>query len=201
MLIRLKTHGPQSAAAVGKALGISGEAARQHLARLAVDDLVEARAAVSGVGRPTKMWQLTAAGHRRFPDTHGVLTVQLLESIRRKLGDSALDELIEERDAQTYRIYSKALPTRGSLAGRVAKLAEIRTREGYMCEWRQEPDGAFLLVENHCPICAAASSCQRLCQAELVLFRRILGPRVSVQRVEHIQSGDRRCSYRIARLP
>ena len=41
ILILLKTEGPQLAAAVGEALGISGEAARQQLARMAEEGLVE----------------------------------------------------------------------------------------------------------------------------------------------------------------
>ena len=40
---------------------------------------------------------------------------------------------------------------------RVARLAELRTAEGYMVECRREGDG-FVLAENHCPICAAAEA-------------------------------------------
>jgi len=29
-----------------------------------------------------------------------------------------------------------------------------------MAEFEAEPDGSFLLIENHCPICAAAKTCQ-----------------------------------------
>ncbi len=41
ILILLKTEGPQLAAAVGDALSISGEAARQQLAKMAEEGLVE----------------------------------------------------------------------------------------------------------------------------------------------------------------
>ena len=34
----------------------------------------------------------------------------------------------------------------------------------------------WLLVENHCPICAAAQVCQGLCDGELALFKAALGP-------------------------
>ena len=65
-----------------------------------------------------------------------------------------------------------------------------------MAEWRADADG-FLLLENHCPICAAATACQGFCRAELDVFRAVLGPGVSVERTDHILAGARRCAYRI----
>ena len=66
-----------------------------------------------------------------------------------------------------------------------------------MAEVRRERPGTFLLVENHCPICAAATACQGFCISELDLFRSVLGPGVDVERTEHIVAGDRRCAYRV----
>ena len=66
-----------------------------------------------------------------------------------------------------------------------------------MAEVKRDGTG-FLFIENHCPICAAATACQGFCASELDLFRSALGPGVSVERAEHILSGDRRCVYRIA---
>jgi predicted ArsR family transcriptional regulator len=62
----------------------------------------------------------------------------------------------------------------------------------------QAVEGGYLLIENHCPICAAATACQGFCHAERDVFQRALGGDVSVERTEHIVSGDRRCAYRIA---
>src|SRR5260370_300875 len=58
-------------------------------------------------------------------------------------------------------------------------------------------DGSMLLAENHCPICAAASTCQGLCREELSLFRAVLGDKARVERTDHILAGARRCAYRI----
>jgi predicted ArsR family transcriptional regulator len=60
--------------------------------------------------------------------------------------------------------------------------------------------GGFLLVENHCPICAAARTCQGLCASELEVFRRVLGPDVTVERSDHILAGARRCAYRVSKV-
>jgi predicted ArsR family transcriptional regulator len=60
--------------------------------------------------------------------------------------------------------------------------------------------GGFLLVENHCPVCAAARTCQGLCASELEVFRRVLGPDVTVERSDHILAGARRCAYRVSKV-
>ena len=55
----------------------------------------------------------------------------------------------------------------------------------------------MLLIENHCPICAAATFCQGFCRAEKAIFENILGAGTRVERMEHIVKGGRRCTYRI----
>ena len=67
-----------------------------------------------------------------------------------------------------------------------------------MAEWKRNKDGSFLLIENHCPICAAAQECQSLCLGELSLFRSALGRGVQIERTEHLFDGARRCVYRIS---
>jgi len=195
VLMLLKMHGQMTAAALGEKLGTTGEAARQQLARLAGEGLAAASSEPSGVGRPTRMWKLTAAGHARFPDTHAALTVQILDSVRALLGEAALDRIIAKREDETRAQYGAAMAGRSGLRDRVAALADLRSAEGYMAGWQETADGDLLLVENHCPICAAATSCQGFCRAELDIFRDILGPDATVERAEHLVNGGRRCSY------
>jgi predicted ArsR family transcriptional regulator len=198
-LVLLKTRGPQTTAALAKATGVTGEAARQQLARLGADGLVVATLESRGVGRPAHVWALTEAGNARFPDAHGELAAQLIRSIRADLGEEILDRLIDSRAAESRAAYASALEGAADLGERVARLAEVRSREGYMAESRAE-GGGYVLVENHCPVCVAATACQGFCRAELDTFRAVLGPDASVERTEHIVAGDRRCAYRVTRL-
>lgn len=196
-LILLKTRGPQTAADLGKAAGVTAEAARQQLSRLAAAGLVAATSQPRGVGRPAQTWGLTEAGNARFPDAHAQLTAQLIGSIRTQLGEDVLDRLIDARAAESKAAYEAALAGVADLGKKVARLAAARTREGYMAESQKKGEG-YLLVENHCPICVAATACQGFCRAELDTFRQVLGPDTSVERTEYIVNGDRRCAYRIA---
>lgn len=198
ILLLLKTRGPQTAADLGTALGSTGENARQQLVKLAADGLVETESVVRGVGRPAQFWRLTDRGNARFPDAHAELTVNLLKSVRDVLGADALDRLIAAREDDMRAAYRTELDGRTGLEARLAGLAEIRSREGYMAEWRRAEDGeGWLLIENHCPICAAATACQGFCRSELAIFRAMLGPDCEIERTEHIVHGARRCAYRI----
>jgi predicted ArsR family transcriptional regulator len=197
VLMALKMHGALSSSALGSLLGTSGEAARQQLVRLAEEGLVIASSEARGVGRPTQSWSLTPAAQSRFPDTHAALTVQLLDIVRSSLGPAALDTIIATREAETRAAYESVIADQLSLRDKVAALTDLRSAEGYMADWREQEDGSLLLVENHCPICAAATACQNFCRAEIDVFRAVLGPDIEVTREEHIVAGGRRCSYAI----
>lgn len=197
ILMQLKTRGPAETLAIAGALGISRQAALQHLERLVAQGLVAHADERRGVGRPRRVWTLTGAAQARFPDTHAQLTLEMLDAVRAEFGDDGVERLIARREQATERAYAAAMAADETLEARVARLAEIRTAEGYMASWSPDPAGGFLLVENHCPICAAAAACQGFCRAELTVFRAVLGPDVAVDRTDHILAGARRCAYRI----
>jgi predicted ArsR family transcriptional regulator len=198
ILFQLKARGAQTAFDLGAELGITATGARQHLGRLESDGLVEAETRRQGRGRPKKYWRLTSRGHGRFPDRHADLTLELLQATRALFGDKGLERLVRRRESDSLAQYRQHLAPERTLAAKLAALADIRSREGYMARYLEEADGTFLFIEDHCPICAAAASCQALCRSELAIFRRVLGDGARVERVDHVLAGARRCAYRIA---
>jgi predicted ArsR family transcriptional regulator len=199
----LKMRGPIATAGVAAALGITPQGARQRLETMRAAGLVETGRAKGAIGRPGLSWFLTEIGHEAFPDGHDRLAVELIETIRATLGPKALDRLIAARETEQRRRYQTALTAAADLPEKLRRLAQERTSEGYMAEIRKEADGGLLLIEHHCPICAAATACQGFCRSELDLFRTVLGPGAKVERVQHLVSGEglgtgeRRCAYRI----
>ena len=200
LLYQLKSRGPQAAATLAAACAITPMGAHKQLQALQEEGLVSSRDEKSGPGRPRRIWALTPAAHGRFPDRHGELAVQLIRQAATVLGPQALERLIEAREHEATIAYEAALVGERSLAGRVRRLTALRAAEGYMA--RAERDGrVWLLIEDHCPICAAAMTCQGFCRSELALFQRCLGPQCLVERVEHVLAGARRCAYRIRAVP
>jgi predicted ArsR family transcriptional regulator len=197
LLVLLKTRGPQTAASLAGELGITSEGARLQLLKLSEEGLVDATASSKGVGRPVQVWSLTAMGNARFPDTHATLTLELMQTIRKELGQQALDQIITARESQQLEKYRQILDNVDDIEEKIARFAAIRTEEGYLAEWRRDEAG-FTFIENHCPICSAATQCENICKSEMKTFNAILGDNVEVSRTDHIVKGARRCVYRIS---
>lgn len=197
ILYILKSNGPQTTSDLAKVMKITNPGVQQKLSKLQAAELISSEDKKHGKGRPRRYWQLTEQGHARFPDRHSDLTLELLRSTREIFGEQGLEKLISYRESVTLVAYQAELSNCKSLRDKVRGLSEIRSREGYMSEWHEVGDAEFLLVENHCPICAAASICQGLCRAELEIFRVVLGPKAAVERTDHILSGARRCAYTV----
>jgi len=194
LLLLLKTRGAMTTRLLAETLNISVPATRQHLKSLG--GAVESHSSTGAVGRPAQRWRLTDAGQLNFPDTHSELTVRILESIENTLGQTALDAVIADRYRQTEFRYQAELAELNSISDRLTRLVQLRDEEGYMAELKKTADG-WLLIENHCPICAAATACQGFCRNELSLFRDVLGESARVERVEYLLEGGRRCAYEI----
>ncbi|MDC0325587.1 transcriptional regulator [bacterium] len=195
----LKTHGAQDAQVIAGEIGTSAMAVRQHLYGLQKEHLVTFQEESRPIGRPAKLWHLTQEANEFFPDAHAALAQELIASLTKTFGASGLDKLIAQRTEEQITHYQSRLPKRASLQFKLEKLAAIRCEEGYMAEVLKAKDGTPMLVENHCPICSAASVCSGLCQAELDVFQKVLGEKIHIEREEHILSGARRCAYRVTK--
>ncbi len=194
----LKHGGARNAADLSRDLGVSAMAVRQHLYAMQEERLVGFTEQARPRGRPIKLWHLTEAADRYFPDAHAELTVGLLHSMRQAFGEAGLNRLLSVRGREQADNYAERMDGSRGLRARLDALAAIRTEEGYMAEVQEDAEGGFLLIENHCPICRAAAACTGLCAAELLVFRAVLGPGVTIERGDHILAGARRCAYRVS---
>jgi predicted ArsR family transcriptional regulator len=192
----LKQHGALDSAALARRLKLTPMAVRQHLYELQRERLVTAEERRVPLGRPAKHWQLTREANRLFPDAYAELTLALIGAMGQTLDAPAMQKVLDARAETQRAAYASRIPAAAPLGDKLRELARVRSEEGYMAEVRRD-GAAFLFIENHCPICAAANACQGFCSSELDLFRAVLGPGVAIERAEHIVSGDRRCVYRV----
>lgn len=193
----LKNEGEKTLKELAQALGVTTEGARFQLLKLSNEGLVKSESRAQGRGRPQQFWTLTQKGHSKFPDSHSELTLRLINKIKENLGEDTLTQIIDATGQDNLQNYRKTIAETDSLKEKVQKLADLRKNEGYMAQFEENGEGDFLLIENHCPICAAATLCQGFCSTELNTFQTILGPNTKVERVDHILAGARRCAYLI----
>ena len=174
----LKTEGAMDSASLAARLAVTAMAVRQHLYTLQQEKLVTFEE------RPVR-WpagEVLAAdeeAERLFPDAYAELNAALITSVEDAFGPQGMARLLDARMARQRADYRARIDSSAPLAKRIQQLAKIRADEGYMAEVKRD-GGGFLFIENHCPICAAATVCQGFCSSELDLFRSALGPGVSM---------------------
>lgn len=200
VLFLLKTRGPQSAQQLAVLLGVTSMGARRQLETAQGKGLVSFEDVADKVGRPARHWRLTEAGNARFPDRHSDLALQLIEQTRALFGEAGLERLIAAREGAIEEHYRMQVDDQCGLPARVEALARARDAEGYMADSAVQDDGSVLLIENHCPICAAARECRNFCRSELEIFQRVMGQGCTVERSEHLLAGARRCVYVIRQV-
>ncbi len=195
----LKSQGALTAKTLANELKLTTMAVRQHMQALEQSGDVDFKDEKAPRGRPTRYWSLTEQSNELFDDRHDELTVQLLDSVIAIFGDDGLEKLISHRESTALVNYRLALADKYSVEEKLTALAKVRSDEGYMATVEQDGD-IYWLLENHCPICAAASKCQNFCRSELQIFQTLLQEVATISREEHIVEGSRRCAYKVTPL-
>jgi predicted ArsR family transcriptional regulator len=199
LLLRLRLDGPSSPDQLAVRLGASRTGVLQQLRALEMANLVSRQTVRHGVGRPRHLYDVTADAQDLFPATYDVLASGLLAAIGAVGGDDLLEEVFAARRRQLGDRVREQLSERvapdASLTDRVRGLADVQAQQGYLADTVMDADGSILLREHNCAIYHVARRTPAACQAELELFREVLG--ADVQRETHIASGDRCCTYRV----
>ena len=202
ILLHLRRAGPSSPDAIAASIraGRSGVAAQ--LRALDVAGLVSRTTVRHGVGRPRHEYDVTADAQDLFPSNYTELATGLLAAIIEVGGQDLLEDVFTARRRQAEvrlrQRFAEVLPNGSSLSDRVRALARMQDDLGYLCEAVVDGD-EIRLVEHNCAVIAAAFASPAACDAELELFRGVLG--TEVVRETHIASGDRRCTYRVGPRP
>jgi len=199
ILLRLRQAGPTTPDGLAAALGASRTGVLQQLHALEETGLVSHAAVKHGVGRPRHLYDVTPDAQELFPADYRGFASGLLKAIEAIGGEDLVEQVFAARRRQIgdriRRKLDERLPDDASLEDRVRMLAVLQDEAGYLAEAQVGEDGVLRLREHNCAIDKVARRTRAACDAELALFRELLGP--DVERESHIASGDRCCSYRV----
>jgi predicted ArsR family transcriptional regulator len=197
ILLQLRRAGPSAPDTIAAAIEASRTGVLQQLHALEEAGLVSHAAEKHGVGRPRHVYDVTADAQGLFPTDYGGFASGLLKAIEAVGGDDLVEQVFNARRRQIgdriRRRMNERLPKDAPVADRVEVLASLQDEAGYLAEAVVADDGALRLREHNCAIDKIARRTQAPCEAELALFKELLGP--DVTRESHIASGDRCCSY------
>ena len=199
ILIRLRRDGPASPDHLAQAIGASRTGVLQQLRALEATKFVSRQTVRHGVGRPRHLYDVTPDAQELFPSNYDGLAAGLLAAIGAVGGDALIEQVVQARrrqiGARVRRELDDRLGPEAPLVERVRALAVLQDELGYLANADLDPDGHIRLREHNCAIFEVAQGQRSACDAELDLFREVLG--ADVVRETHIASGDRCCSYRV----
>jgi predicted ArsR family transcriptional regulator len=192
--LMLKSAEPLTVQTLARALGISRNAAHQHVMAMEAEGLIERATAVRTRGRPSQGFRLSAAGGATFPRQYSLLARQLLEQLAQHLGAQEL------RDALSRIGLSLADSLRakvnGADADRIKSIAGLMRELGYESQAVDGAEGAEIEAHN-CVFHDLALADPTICEVDLALLRTLSG-----KEVEHrscMARGGRTCRFAFTR--
>jgi DeoR family suf operon transcriptional repressor len=192
ILEQIKRSGSVTAEAIASELHVTLSGARQTLTALEREGLLVHAPARGGPGRPRHVYSLTPAGDALFPRAYAELTNELLEYVEDE--DPQLLERIFTRRAERRLQRARERTAGLSFAERVHTVANILDEDGYLADFAQREDGAFVITEHNCAVLGVALRYGHACSSELDFLCAAL-PEASVTRIAHRINGSHVCAY------
>jgi len=188
--LMLRSEEPLTVQALSTALGISRNAAHQHVVAMEREGLVERASAIRTKGRPSQGYRLSAAGSATFPRQYALLAKQLLDELSRTLGPAEL-RLAMERIGKSLA---------DSLRGRVGQdpteaiveIAGLMRELGYQSKSVDSQDGPVIEAHN-CVFHDLAMADPAICEVDLSLLRALSGKTVEHRRC--MARGQHSCRF------
>jgi DeoR family suf operon transcriptional repressor len=178
-------------------LGITSMAVRKHLAALERDDFVISEVVRRPIGRPARVYRLSAQSDDLFPKEYDSIAVEFLSDLVTMDGPDKVDLLFNRRAERTYEFLEARISAAHTFEERVAALAEGMDELGYLAYWEQTGPNTYTVSQFNCAIQRIASTFPQACFYELETYRKLLG--AEVYRSCHMISGDHMCCYVIER--
>jgi predicted ArsR family transcriptional regulator len=200
-ILGLLRRGERTVEELARALDLTDNAVRAHLATLERDGVIhQARQRhTGGAGKPSTVYAIAPTAEPLFSSAHAPLLRALLESLERKLSDAELDALFRDVGRRLAGATTeKGRPTK-SLESRVNDAARLLTSLGAEIDVERTPD-TFVLCGHACPLSDAVRAQPRVCHAVTQLVSETAGVTVKecCQRSTE-PGGPVRCCFEVRR--
>jgi predicted ArsR family transcriptional regulator len=179
---------------LARALDLTDNGVRAHLAVLERDGIVRQRGSVrrsSGGGKPAYVYELTQEGEDLFPKAYEATLRRLLDILSDQLGPQESEALLRSVGRRLAEEHS----TRADGAhARLETAVEVLNELGGLTEL-EERDGAVVIRGYSCPLAGVTPDHPEVCRMAEALVAEVAGVPVH----EHCDRGERpRCCFEIA---
>ncbi len=179
---------------LSKALKITRNAVRQHLASLEGDGLVELGATRPSGGRPQQLYVLSKKGKEVFPRHYSWFAQLVVDSLRREHGAEGLGERLGAIGSDVAEKLRRQYPELKTRALAVGKLAEVMDQMGYNARSVAAAPGAPAIEADNCVFHELAVQSPEICRFDLALMGAFTDSDVDHQ--ECMAQGGNVCRFR-----
>ena len=191
-IVRLLRRSNRTVEELARALDLTDNGVRAHLAVLERDGIVRQRGSVrriSGGGKPAYLYELTQEGEDLFPKAYEPTLRRLLDILSEQVGPEESEVLLRSVGRRLAEEHS----TRADGA-RLETAVEVLNELGGLAEL-EDRDGSVVIRGYSCPLAGVTPDHPELCRMAEALVGEVAG--VSVR--EHCDRGERpRCCFEIA---
>jgi predicted ArsR family transcriptional regulator len=179
---------------LARALDLTDNGVRAHLAVLERDGIVRQRGSVrrtSGGGKPAYVYELTQEGEELFPKAYEPTLGRLLDVLSERLGPEESEALLRSVGRRLAEDHS----TRADGAhARLETAVEVLNELGGLAEL-EERDGAVIIRGYSCPLASVTPEHPEVCRLAEALVAEVAGVPVH----ERCDRGERpRCCFEVA---
>lgn len=199
------SHGPVSAATIGKKLNLTAAAVRRHLDALEEDELVEVKAVSGsqrGAGRPSRRYVVTQQGQVQLGDDYLDVASEAMSALVKLGGQEALRSFARQYFHQIEERFYEEDNEGSTLNDRIQTLTTVLAELGFAATTRRAGRTAKVttlraaqICQGHCPIQELAGKFPQFCEEETDLFARLL--EVDVRRLATMPTGGHVCNTHV----
>jgi len=159
---------------LARALGLTDNAVRAHLAVLERDGIVRQRGSVrrcSGGGKPAYVYELTQEGEDLFPKAYEPTLRRLLDVLAERLGPEQSEDLLR---AVGHGLAEGKTAAAGGTRARLQAAVDVLNELGGLAEL-EERDGALVIRGYSCPLAAVTPDHPEVCRMAETLVIEVAG--------------------------
>jgi predicted ArsR family transcriptional regulator len=179
---------------LARALGLTDNGVRAHLAILERDGIVRQRGSVRrgrGGGKPAYVYELTSEAEDLFPKAYAPALGRLLDVLAERLGPEESEALL--RSVGRRLVEGKTVPT-DSTRARLEAATSVLNELGGLAEL-EEQDGTLVIRGYSCPLAAVTPDHPEVCRLAEALVAEVAGVTVH----ERCDRSERpRCCFEVA---
>jgi predicted ArsR family transcriptional regulator len=181
---------------LARALGLTDNGVRAHLAVLERDGIVRQRGSVrrsSGGGKPAYVYELTQEAEDLFPKAYEPALRRLLDVLSERLGSEESEVLLRSVGRRLAEEHSMRADGTDGARARLESAVEVLNELGGLAEL-EERDGALIIRGYSCPLARVTPDHPEVCCMAETLITEVAGVPV----YERCDRGDRpHCCFEV----